>query len=899
MYAPVSEADAVRVAQRRAQRHAVCNTVLLAVSALCLAVILGRGGDGDGARQAPSLATEVPGLPRVAFTDPGGDPEDWESMGEGPMPLWYDLRTGRVWANVQGSLDQDMLVVEQVTQGVGVRGLWDAGSIITQRLVNFRREGPKILLVAVETVHRSSDPGVTSSVEQSFANSVMWTFAAQEDEDGLYIDLTPYVLRDSEGSGLIGSLRSRGGDYYVDQARSVINKGKVKSRALFSCVETNLTYVDPSGGARGLSRSLPDASAITVALRRSFVQLPPLEGPEAFTPRPFLPKSGYGQVAYTDEAAPLLETRIKVYIRRHAIGGVTPGRSRQAGGAGITYYLDNGTPSYIAEAILEGINWWDQAFQSAGFPAGTFRAELQPDDVDLFDFDRTFNAVQWVHRDHRSWSVGSSVADPRTGEIIKGHVRLGSLRGRQDALIGLGLIQPYRHAAEGSRRAGELFSEIEGAVLQRHRQLGAHEVGHTLGLAHNYMGSTYTGCPEFTSHLGGQGCDATVMDYPAPMVELSNGEILETAAYAQHIGEWDKVMIEYGYQELPRSAQGSDAAALSYLQRVISDAETQRGYVFLSDQDNGGRGGPDSSGGIRGLDWRSSQWDNGMDPAEALEHALDVRQTALATLDERSLQPYDPYSKLRDVLPPVWLWHRYEVEVAAKALGGVEFQHVVKGEPNAAEGRATPTAAPLQWGSLDALLRAVTPETLSMSPALSDAILPPAFGYTFDPDTDWLEGRMGDLFDPLGAAEIAAGVVFSYLLEGERVTRINAQNPTGGSITDRTQLPSLRVYLSTITAGALPRTGVPCQEGAASQLPVLIANLYADRLIKLHLAATHRVRSMIATNVGEVVAMVTAHAATCSPATAAEWTAIADALTAGKPIITDADHLTVPAGAPI
>ncbi len=156
---------------------------------------------------------------------------------------------------------------------------------------------------------------------------------------------------------------------------------------------------------------------------------------------------------------------------------------------------------------------------------------LNASNVDIFDFDRTFNAVQWIHRDHRSWSVGSSVADPRTGEIIKGHVRLGSLRGRQDVLIGIGLIQPYRHAAEGSRRAGELFSEIEEAVLQRHRQLGAHEVGHTLGLAHNYMGSTYTECPEFSTHSGGQGCDATVMDYPAPMVELSSsGELLATAA---------------------------------------------------------------------------------------------------------------------------------------------------------------------------------------------------------------------------------------------------------------------------------------------------------------------------------------------------------------------------------
>ena len=361
---------------------------------------------------------------------------------------------------------------------------------------------------------------------------------------------------------------------------------------------------------------------------------------------------------------------------------------------------------------------------------------------------------------------------------------------------------------------------------------------------------------------------------------------------AQHIGEWDKVMIEYGYQELPRSVQSSDAATLGYLQRLIADAETQRGYRFLSDQDNGGR-----AGGIHGLDWRSSQWDNGMDPAVALEHALDIRQAALDTLDERSLQLYEPYSKLRDVLPPVWLWHRYEVEVAAKTLGGVEFQHVVKGGPNADSGRAHPTIASMQWASLDALLRAVTPDALSISPALADSILPTAFGYRFDPDSDWLEGRMGDLFDSLGAAEVAGGMVFSYLLEVERATRIHAQNPDGGHVVDRTQLPSLEGYLSAITERVLPRAGTACQDGKGAQLPVLIASLYADRLIKLHIASSHRIRSIVAHCVDEAIQLVTTHAVTCTPSTGAEWIAVASALSAKEPIITD--QLPVPAGAPI
>ena len=357
-YEPVSEAD-----RPAFQAQAYCNTALLLASAVLLATIAAKDEDGGGEGFAqPTLGSAVPGMSPLAFSDAGED-GDWAGLSGGddddaPMPLWLHEPTGRVWADVGDVLETDLLMVEQVTQGVGVRGLWDAGSVITQRLVNLRRVGPKVLLVAKETAHRASDPAVQSSVEQSFANSVMWSFAAQEDDGDLYIDLTDWALRDSEGSGLIGSLRRfGGGDFAVDKARSIVNRAKTKSRPMFSCVESNLTYTDPSlpGAARAaLGRSLADPSSITVALRRSFVQLPPLEGPTAFTPRPFLPKSGYGQIAFTDEAAPLTDERIQVYIRRHAIGGVTPGRPTQAGGVGIKYYLDKGTPNYISGAILEG-----------------------------------------------------------------------------------------------------------------------------------------------------------------------------------------------------------------------------------------------------------------------------------------------------------------------------------------------------------------------------------------------------------------------------------------------------------------------------------------------------------------------------------------------------------------
>ena len=300
MYAPVSEADAVRVAQRRAQRHAACNTALLAVSAILLATIMGKGPAGDGARLTPSLSDAVPGLPAVLFTDPGqGDYGDWQSMGEGPLPLWYHHPTGRAWADVSGSLEVDLLFVEQVTGGVGIRGMWDVGQLLgAGTLVNFKRYGLKVMLVAQELAHRASDPEVQRSVEQSFADSVLWAFPAHDaaDGSGLYVDMTDFVMQDSMNQPqLIGSLKSRGGDYAVDIARSVIHLKKLKSRPNFSCIETNLTVVAEGRTASGLTPTITDPSAITVGLRRSFVQLPPLDGPTAFTPRPYIPKSGAQQ----------------------------------------------------------------------------------------------------------------------------------------------------------------------------------------------------------------------------------------------------------------------------------------------------------------------------------------------------------------------------------------------------------------------------------------------------------------------------------------------------------------------------------------------------------------------------------------------------------------------------
>lgn len=349
---PSPRGGAVALPSKMQNAQAMLNTVLLFLSAVFLAIIAARGGgddEGGGGPRRPTLATAVPGLPRNTFLS-DRDREHWEPAGADgvPMPLWHHTPTGRVWADVSQVLDMDLLFVEQLTQGVGIRqspaygGLtnsWDAGRPLNQDLVQFRRQGPKVLLVALETAHRASDPDVQSSVEQSFAPSVIFAFSAHENGDKLGIDLTELVLRDARGGGIVGDLNGLGGHYILDVAKSIINPSKTKSRSTFSCLEANITAADSTGGLRSFGKSLADPGYITIAIRRSFIVLPPLDGPTAFTPRPFIPKSSYSSISYTDEAAPLLSTRTKKYIKRHRIGGVDPGRALQDG-AGILYYVD-------------------------------------------------------------------------------------------------------------------------------------------------------------------------------------------------------------------------------------------------------------------------------------------------------------------------------------------------------------------------------------------------------------------------------------------------------------------------------------------------------------------------------------------------------------------------------
>jgi hypothetical protein len=437
------------------------------------------------------------------------------------------------------------------------------------------------------------------------------------------------------------------------------------------------------GRAKGpeISSVTPDPSAVTVHMHHSLIQLPDAQ----YRPRAFDPRAGYYANEYLDYATPIDQPIMQRQLMRHRLEKQDPGAALSDPVQPIVYYLDRGAPEPIRSALMEGAAWWNQAFEAAGY-RNAFQVQLLPAGVDPMDI--RYNLIQWVHRSTRGWSYGASIADPRTGEIIKGHVSLGSLRVRQDFLIAEGLLQPYE---EGKPTSPEMLR----MAVARLRQLAAHEVGHTLGLYHNYSASTRD--------------RASVMDYPMPRIKTRpDGSIDLSEAYGVGIGPWDKRAILYGYQDFGPAAD--EAAAL----KAIMAQTLAEGHVFISDADARAAGGAHPAAHL---------WDDGPNAADELNRLLDVRRQLLARFSEKALAPGQPMARLEEVLVPIYLLQRYQVEAAAKTLGGLYYTYAVKGDGQTITKLVEPAE---QWKAFDALMRTISPRELALVGGPADEDSAPA-----------------------------------------------------------------------------------------------------------------------------------------------------------------------------
>ena len=672
-------------------------------------------------------ARQTADLPSIAEKTEG-----MESI-DGFLPLYWDEDRGQLWMEIP-ELDLEMIHFSGFGAGLGSNDLGlDRGALRGgTQIVKFERVGRRVMMVQPNYRFRAltDNPAEARAVTDAFARSILWGFTAEAETDGrVLVDLTGFLVRDAVNAGQ----SMRPGTYRLDQSRSSIYMEMTDAFPTNTELEVELTFTrQPGGGGGGGGGALEGVGSVaasgeaaTIRLHHSFVALPD----DGYETRAYDPRAGFGSVTFQDYAAPLGAPMTQRFIRRHRLEKRTPSARVSEAVEPIIYYLDPGAPEPMRSALLDGARWWNQAFEAAGY-RDAFQVMIRPDSIS--SLDARYNVINWVHRSTRGWSTGGSVTDPRTGEIIKGVVTLGSLRVRQDYLMAEGLLSPY---TEGD----ETPPELAEWSLARIRQLAAHEVGHTIGLGHNYYNS-------------GNG-RISVMDYPHPLIALNeDGSLDFSEVYDVDIGDWDKVAITYGYREFP-SGDDEDAQLASILRVAWGDD-----IRYMTGQD-------------ASISPQADLWANGTDMGHELNRMMDVRASALERFGVQAIQSDMPMATIEEALVPLYMHHRYQVEATASAIGGVEYTYAVRGDGLQPFRRVS---ADMQRGALDALMRTLVPAELTLPESVLNVIppRPPGFGR----HRELFPRYTGSAFDAVTPAVVAAGHTVAMVLEPTRAARLVQQH---------------------------------------------------------------------------------------------------------------------------
>jgi len=686
----------------------------------CLLLIV-LAGLTPAAGQSPPADKPLERLPSIAERAKG------LSRQEGLISYFWDERRGQLLLEIPSGLGE-FFYGSGLAGGAGLLEVsLDRGQLSPLGVCRFQRVGTRMLLRQIQTAHRSgvSDPEKTRVVEESFPSAVLAALPiVAEEGDRALVDGTAFLLADTE---IVPALKqARLGDWKQDVARSAPSLARSGAFPRNTELEALVT-ITSENPPRTIAAVLPDRHSMTLTVHHTFLKLPE----PGFMPRPLDPRVGFIPERYLDHTAPASEPIEKYLAIRWRLAKKDPAAPVSDPVEPILYYLDRGIPEPERSAIRAGALWWNHAFEQAGYRNALVVRDLP---VGATLLDARYSGIEWINRAERGWSVGGSQIDPRTGEILHGVARIDSHRRRTTTRIWENLRTARTREACTAADApdfsllasGDPDLDAETLMLQRLAYLSAHEVGHTLGLMHNWAATTF-----------GWG---SVMDYLAPNIQLRSGRLDLSDAYPKDVGSYDRLTIAWGYTTT------DDPKALD---RIVRDAYA-KGIFYPLDGDA-----------------RWAEYDWGADPVQWLATTQAVRRVILERFGTGQLQPGQWVYELQQRFNMAYLYHRFGIQAAQQFVGGQFQSNALAGDGQ------TPIAwvpAAKQKEALGLLLAALEPGNLDIPDRILAVLVPPPSGTRRSPEQ--FASEAGDSFSLLTAARVLAGLIVQPLLEPERAARL-------------------------------------------------------------------------------------------------------------------------------